>query len=232
MCHVHVHVRVQLWLQLQIEQQPLAKWWMCCCCCCRCWWNMKPDKDRISDRGRQRGSQRGRETECELIGKLSWGSSSGGSTKLSGTVNCGKMSLNLKLPLTDLPTTWLAATWAPPCCATVCATYACCRFHWNVRIAANGDALMAVHQIEIETKIKRKIHLKCSSTQLRTSFLPLPHPMGGVASLFIAPFIHYHSNRSQRTVSAKNKKPLNSPLHGASASARADGMHAEKKIKK
>lgn len=75
MCHVHVHVRVQLWLQLQIEQQPLAKWWMCCCC--RCWWNMKPDKDRISDRARQRGSQRGRETECELIGKLSWGSSSG-----------------------------------------------------------------------------------------------------------------------------------------------------------
>lgn len=155
-----------------------------------------------------------------------------GSRKLSGTVNCGKMSLNLKLPLTDLPTTWLAATWAPPCCATVCATYACCRSHWNVRIAANGDALMAVHQIEIETKIKRKIHLKCSSTQLRTSFLPLPYPMGGVASLFIAPFIHYHSNRSQRTVSAKNKKPLNSPLHGASASARADGMHAEKKIKK
>lgn len=122
------------------------------------------------------------ESEYELIGKLSWGSSSGGSTKLSGTVNCGKMSLNLKLPLTDLPTTWLVATWAPPCCATVCATYACCRFHWNVRIAANGDALMAVHQIEIETKIKRKIHLKCSSTQLRTSFLPLPHPMGGVAS--------------------------------------------------
>lgn len=73
MCHVHGHVRVQLWLQLQIEQQPLAKWWMCCCCFCRCWWNMKPDKDRISDRG----SQRGRETECELIGKLSWGSSSG-----------------------------------------------------------------------------------------------------------------------------------------------------------
>lgn len=91
---------------------------------------------------------------------------------------------------------------------------------------------MAVHQIEIETKIKRKIHLKCSSTQLRSSFLPLPYPMGGVASLFIAPFIHYHSNRSQRTVSAKNKKPLNSPLHGASASARADGMHAEKKNKK
>lgn len=92
---------------------------------------------------------------------------------------------------------------------------------------------MAVHQIEIETKIKRKIHLKCSSTQLRTSLLPLLHPMGcGVASLFIAPFIHYHSNRSQRTVSAKNKKPLNSPLHGASASARADGMHAETKKKK
>lgn len=64
MCHVHVHVRVQLWLRLQIEQQPLAKWWMCCC-----WWNMKADKERISDSKRERRRQG--ESECELIGKLS-----------------------------------------------------------------------------------------------------------------------------------------------------------------
>lgn len=74
---------------------------------------------------------------------------------------------------------------------------------------------MAVHQIEIETKIKRKIHLKCSSTQLATPF-PHLHALGGVAFLLIAPFTHYllaplvrlpsKSMRSQRTVSAKNKK--------------------------